>query len=157
MNPEPIELKNGQIWEQKKFPYFKILTVMLGHVDEELMFCRLGFHSDRVPLLMNDADGKWMFNTDETLQKLIDLNYTLVGRGTVVELDSHQEPGFPAYGVYSPKDILESVCLDPEGAKIEAQLLSKTCPEEAMMENKHGGLGHYIKPGRFIEEDNHEP
>jgi len=76
-------LKNGQIWVQEDFPCFKVLVVMLDHVDGELMFCRLGVSESEVPMLMTDEKGTWMLNAKDMRQKLINLKYTFSGNGVI--------------------------------------------------------------------------
>jgi len=89
---------NGEIWEQKKFPCFTIMVIMLEHIDGELRFGKLGISESnkQVPLLMNEECGKWYYTQAELKQNLSDRNYTFKDKGTVIthgEVDRQWDAG----------------------------------------------------------------
>lgn len=89
---EPL-VYNGQVWEQKDFPYCRVMILMLGWVDNRLMFCRTSANDQlSSPLVECDADGKWMYTADEILERHRKLRYTECGVGHLMVVRTDGEP-----------------------------------------------------------------
>lgn len=72
------EIYNGQFWEQKDFPYFKVMVLMLPHVDGVLMFSKVGIRQGEPPLVMTEKDGTWMYSAADLLARLRENRYTVI-------------------------------------------------------------------------------
>ena len=71
-----LELCNGQCWEQREFPNFRIMVLMLPGADGEPMFCKLDMRGDGPPLVMTEESGAWMYTKEQLLSRLRSCNYT---------------------------------------------------------------------------------
>ncbi|MBX7259837.1 MAG: hypothetical protein K1Y02_26010 [Candidatus Hydrogenedentes bacterium] len=78
VSPE-LKIWNGQVWEQKDFPCYRIVVLMLSHIDGVLMFARASWHNAEPPLVMTEENGTWMYSDDELFEMLKSRHYTLVG------------------------------------------------------------------------------
>lgn len=74
-----LEIFNGQIWQQKGFPNFTIVVLMLGHVDGVAMFCKASWEGWRAPLVMTEEDGTWMYTKQQLVRQLIARKYEIIG------------------------------------------------------------------------------
>lgn len=74
-----MKIWNGQVWEQKDFPNFRCVVLMLSHVEGVLMFARASWVNTEGPLVMTEENGKWTYSEDELLEVLTSRQYTLVG------------------------------------------------------------------------------
>lgn len=83
MNKDNVrpELYNGQIWEQKEFPCFTVMVLMLDTVNGILMFCKVGVRES--PLVMTEEDGTWMYSEEDLLKQLRERHYTEIGYGRI--------------------------------------------------------------------------
>lgn len=79
----PEMLHNGQCWEQREFPCFEIMVLMLDRVEGELMFCKVAIGSNGSPLVMVDEDGTWMWDALDLYKQLVERRYTPMGHGVV--------------------------------------------------------------------------
>lgn len=87
---DETKLYNGQAWEQKQFPYFRVVVLMLEHIDHELMFAKVGLcggigaEVEWDFLTHTEEDGQWMYTEEQLLENLRIRNYTIAGWGKII-------------------------------------------------------------------------
>lgn len=69
-----MEIKNGQVWKQKEFPFCERAILMFGFFEEGVGFMLLG----GTPLnICTDREGKRLFTKEELIERFTNLQYTL--------------------------------------------------------------------------------
>ncbi len=72
-------LHGGEVWEQKRFPFFRCYLVYLGKDG----WCRIQPPDERGNIAWateTDKPGKWQYTTDEMVALLDEHRYVLVGQ-----------------------------------------------------------------------------